>query len=465
MKNLNQYNRSLTFLFLLVTSVVFSQKNYVESFNVADNVEVSVNTSYTNIVFETWNKNKVEVEAFIEGEKLSEKEKAQLMKNWNLNITGNSRNISISSNSENQSFAMNEMPEMDFIGPLLDGLVMPMVQNIKIPSFPEGVLDNLGDIQFDYEAYQKDEKGYMKKFEAQMDKKFGKDFEEKMEKWAESFERSFDEDKADSISEAYSEKMEAYGDRMEAWGEAYGRKMEAWAEKIERKFENGNHSKTVTKTPNGTSIVIKSSRSSSNSSNGKKTIIIRMPKNTKTDVNIRHGELKMADANNIKANLNYTPFTAQSIDGGQSLINASYAPVMVNTWKQGSLNVKYVDECSIENVQNINLQANSSDVRIGNITNQAFLSGSFGDLKIDKISDGFETIDISLENTDAKLKVPTAAFSFYFTGKKSTLKYPKSLQLKESKNADRVLVKGYNQSNSTTKTISISSNYSNVSIQ
>ncbi len=473
MKNLKLYKRkTAVLLLLLIGSLGYSQQKQVESFNVADDVEVSVNTSYTNIVFETWNKNKVEVEAYIEGEKLTEKEKQDLMKNWDLNITGNSKKVSISSNAGNQSFAMGDMPQMDFIGPLMEDMIMPMIQNIQVPPLPEDLLENLGNIQFDYDEYQKDEEGYMKKFEAQMDKKFGKDFQKKMEKWGESFENSWDDKKADSIGEAYGKKMEAwgeaYGKKMEAWGEEYGKKMEAWASQIEKKYEKegDNYTKTVTKSPNGTSIIIQGNRSS-NSSNGnaKKTIIIRLPKNAKTNVNIRHGNLKMADANNLKANLDYTPFKANSIDGGQTLISASYGPVTINTWKQGVLSVKYVDKCSIETVQNINLQANSSDVRIGNITNQAFLSGSFGNLKIDRISDSFETLDISLENTDAKVRVPVGAFSFYFKGKKSTLKYPKSLQLKESKSADRVVVKGFNQNNSSNKTITINSTYSNVSLQ
>ncbi len=473
MKNLKLYKRRTAVLLLLLLGAVgYSQKNYVESFNVADDVEVTVNTSYTNIIFETWNKNKVEVEAYIEGEKLSEKEKQDAMKNWDLNISGNSKNVNITSNAGNQSFAMGNMPEMDFIGPLMENMIMPMIQNIQVPPLPPDLLENIGNIQFDYDAYQKDEKGYMKKFEAQMDKKFGKDFQKKMENWGKSFEHSFNNEKADSIGEAYGKKMEAwgeaYGKRMEAWGEEYGKKMEAWASEFEKNYESevNNYTKTVTKSPNGTSIIIQGNRGTNvNSGNAKKTIIIRLPKNAKTNVNIRHGNLKMADANNLKANLDYTPFKANSIDGGQTSINASYASVQVNTWKQGVLNVKYVDNCAIETVQNINLQANSSDVRIGNITNQAFLSGSFGDLEINKVSDGFETLDIRLENTDAKVRVPAGAFSFYFNGRKSTLKYPKSLQLKESKNADRVLVKGFNQNNSSNKTITINSTFSNVSLQ
>ena len=471
--HLKLFNRkAIILLLLLMGTLGYSQEKYVETFNVSDDVEVSVNTSFTNIVFETWNKDKVEVEAYIEGEKLSEKEKQDLMKSWDLDVSGNSKKVTINSNAGNQAFAMAPMPPMDFIGPLMDNMVMPLVHNIKVMPLPEGFMEDIGNIQFDYDEYQKDEEGYMKKFEAEMDKKFGKDFEEKMEAWGKNFEKSCYDEKGDSIGEAYGKKMEAwgeaYGKKMEAWGEAYGKKMEAWANELEKNYEDGdgNYSKTVTKTPNGTSIIIQGSRSSNGTNgNAKKTIIIRMPKNAKTNVNIRHGELKMADANNLKANLNYSPFTANSIDGGKTLITASYAPVKVNTWKQGVLNVKYVDKCNIENTQNINLQANSSDVRIGNITNQAFLSGSFGDLIIERISDGFETLDIRLENTDAKVKVPTGAFSFYFNGNKSTLKYPKSLQLKEAKSSGRVLVKGFNLNNTSNKTVTINSNYSNVTLQ
>ena len=472
MKNLKLYKRRTAVLILLLLGTTGYSQKQMESFNVADDVEVSVNTSYTNIVFETWNKNKVEVEAYIEDEKLSEKEKQDLMKNWDLNVSGNSKKVSITSKGANQDFAMGEMPPMDFIGPLMENMVMPMVQNIKVPPLPDDLMENIGNIQFDYDAYQKDEEGYMKKFEAQMDKRFGKDFQKKMEKWGESFKDSWGDEKADSIGETYGKKMEAwgetYGKRMEEWGEQYGKKMEAWANEMEKRYENegDNYTKTVTKSPSGTSIVIQGNRNSNASSgSAKRTIIIRMPKNAKTNVNIRHGNLKMADAINVRANLDYTPFKANSIDGGQTSINASYASVNVNTWKQGALNIKFVDDCFIETTQNINLQANSSDVRIGNVTSQAFLSGSFGDLRIDKISEGFETLDINLENTDARVKVPVGAFSFYFNGKKSTLKYPKSLQLKESKSADRVLVKGFNQNNNTNKTITINSTYSNVSLQ
>src|SRR5690606_15814857 len=94
--------------------------------------------------------------------------------------------------------------------------------------------------------------------------------------------------------EANEKRMEAYGKRMEAWGEAYGKKMEAWANELEKNYENGdgNYSKTVTKTPNGTSIVNQGNSSGNTNSKAKKTLIIRLPKNAKTEINVRHGQLK-----------------------------------------------------------------------------------------------------------------------------------------------------------------------------
>ena len=457
MKNLIAFSLSITVaLVFFFTKCGYSQNNYKESFNVADDVIVSVNTSYTNIILETWNKNKVEVEAFIEGDQLSEKEKQEIMKNWNLDIMGNSKKVSITSNAEgNYNF------DFDFVGPIVDDMVMPMIANIKVPPLPENLLENIGDIHFDYEAFQKDEEGYMKKFEAQMDKKFGKDFEKKMENWGNEFAATWNEKKADSISEVY-------GKKMEKWGEAYGKRMEAWAEEIELKYgEGGDHDgKKVITVPHGKTIFIYGDEADKfPEGKGAKTIIIRIPKNTKTDINVRHGDLKMADAVNIKATLNYSSFTANSIDGGNTLISASYAPVLVNHWKAGTLNVKFVENCNLKNTDIINLLANSSDVRIGNVTKEAILSGSFGELHINKVADTFETIDISLENTDASVKIPEAPFSFYFNGNKSTLKYPKHLQLKTSKSADRVLVKGFNQTSSSNKTVTINSTYSNILLQ
>lgn len=462
MKNINLWKHSICRLLLLFVSFLgYSQQAYIKSFNVANNVEVEINASFTNLVIETWNKNKVEVEAYIEGENLSESEKLQLMKAWRLDINGNSQRVSINSNATGSGFVAASDPEMDFLGPLMKSMPMPNMRDIQVPAIPEELLENIGNIQFDYEAFQKDQKAYLKIFEAQMDQKFGKDLQKRMEEWGRNLEKSWGTRNMDSLGESF-------GKGMESWGEEYGKKMEAWAKGMEKNYggDGSNFSKTVTTGPNGTSVVIQRSRSDSRTThNTKRTIVIRMPKNARTNINVRHGDLKMAEMNNVRANLNYTSLMANTIDGMETQINASFAPIVINNWNRGVLNIRFVDNCSIGNVQNLELKASSSDVNIGNITKRAVLSGSFGNLRIDGVSNYFESLDIRLENTDAQVKMPAGAFTFNFNGRRSTLEYPKSLQLDISKSADRVLIKGFRQSNTSSKNISINASYSNLVLQ
>ena len=82
---------------VLAVATGFSQEKFVESFNAGDDMVVTVNTDYTNVIFETWNKDKVEVEAFIDGKDLTKDQKEELFEAWDLKVLGNSRSVVISS--------------------------------------------------------------------------------------------------------------------------------------------------------------------------------------------------------------------------------------------------------------------------------------------------------------------------------------------------------------------------------
>ena len=62
-------------LALLLAASGFSQEKFVASYNAGDDMLVTLKTSYTNVIFENWNKDKVEVQAFIEAENLTIKQK------------------------------------------------------------------------------------------------------------------------------------------------------------------------------------------------------------------------------------------------------------------------------------------------------------------------------------------------------------------------------------------------------
>ncbi len=363
MNRLITFRNSVVVMLLLTSAIFYGQSKSVETFNASEDMTVEVNSAYTNIIFKTWNKNKVEITAFIDDDSLTEAEKQEYFDAWNFNVLGNSKKVVITSNSSSMSnydYANNFDDiniNMDFLGPLLESIEVPDMSNMT-----GIIMESVGKIDFDYEAFQENEEEYMKEFEAQMEenfgpefeakmeawgeqfgedmgKNFGPEFEAKMEAWGENFARQF-EGNSEEL-EAHAKEMEAHAKRMKASGEKQAKRMETHAkemEKMAKKMEKEHHAMNS---------------NYKNLQKVKKTIIIKMPKNTKTDVNVRHGELKMANAYNLKATLNYSPFIADNIDGGLTLINAAYAPVIVNNWNQGSINVNYVEDCNIKNVKKL----------------------------------------------------------------------------------------------------------------
>ncbi|NND88465.1 MAG: hypothetical protein HKM28_04370 [Flavobacteriaceae bacterium] len=470
------YRHSIPLLLLLFFAQLgIAQEQKTESFPASEDMLVIVQTTHTNVVFETWNKDKVEIEASVDGEGLTSAEKKEILENWDYRILGNSNQVIVTSNGGGYWNGMESLSslgqlqsfqELEFLGPMMEEMINPLIMEITSKDFPKELFKNMEGVDFDYEQFQKDEEGYMKKFEAEMKKKFGKDYQKKMEAWGNDFAKRWEEERGPEFEERMKEWEEKYAEKMEAWGENLEKEMEEWAKQFEENMEKnkGDYAKKVITSPNGNKTIIMQSSNPVKMKELKavKTLIIRMPKNTKTEINVRHGEIKMADVFNVKATLNYSPFTANSIDGGETLINAAYAPVVVNNWNRGTLYVKFVENCSLENVRSITLRGNSSDVLIGTILQDAQLTGSLGNFSIANISKDFRTVKITLRNNDLKLSVPATSLSFDFTGKKSTLQYPKSLQLTSSKQDDKVKVKGFNFQRNPNRTLSIDALYSNV---
>ncbi len=533
-------HRLITALMLLSITLLSAQTRSVERFDVGKDALVSVNTSHTNIIFETWNKDVVEVEAFIDDESLSEEEKKIVFDKWNLEVLGNSKKVVINSNEgslwggiESMSGlkALDRIKSLESLKhlealkeiemmPLLDAfkdmdfnIVVPEVPELeKMPKWPfSGQRPNFKDgdeysffsdhnkrsYTFDLGEYKKNKQRYVDKLNDKFDATatvsevdswlvevdaWKDNIEEVMEEWGENFGENFEmqfgpefEEKMEKWGEEFGKSMEKWGEEfgedMEQWGEEFGKDIEKWAEQFEKDAEkwseqfDGYDTQIIT-TPNGNkSFIINGDKDGllEEPVKAKKTIIIRMPKNTRTDINVRHGEVKMADAYNLKATLDYSTLTANSIDGGETLINASYAPVYVNNWVNGMLDLKFVDDCKLNVVNVINLEANSSNVNMNSILDKAFLSGSFGNLYIKKIDPDFKNIDIVLENTDAFLHLPKSSFSFQYTGKKSRFETPASLEITaKNKNTSHTMLKGYKGSQGSPRSVTINASYSNV---
>ncbi|WP_052172364.1 hypothetical protein [Psychroserpens jangbogonensis] len=476
---------TLILLFFCFTISVSAQQKLTklsEKIDVTKDVNIDLNTSYVQIEIDTWNKNTLEIEAYIEGKKLSKEELQEALKAWNLKVEGSGDYVKISSEGsptswnnlheldlnledlnldleslkllENLHIEIAEMPDMPEMPELPE---MPEMDNIDMPEMPElpELPEGVTNVSFDTEAYEKDGEAYLNKWS----KEFGAENEAKMKAWGRKmanvdfsgYEKAMEE-WGERFGEDYGKKMEAWGkeyelrfddeweEKMEAWGEKYGKEMEERALVIEQRVEAREKSREASREAREEAMEKRhearerreeahehrnESRSRSlhlRSDNVKRTIKIKMPKKGKLNMNVRHGELKMSSViNNLKADISHGVLVANHIDGSETSINVSYSPIDITTWSLGELNIKYVEDAHIQTVGSLVLNSISSDIELSNLLNNAIIDGSFGDLTIANIADSFSNLNIILENSDALISLPQNDYSVYFKGNRSKL--------------------------------------------
>ncbi|MCL6219560.1 hypothetical protein [Zunongwangia pacifica] len=456
----------LNYILLFLLGCTFSasaQDMMQRCYTVNNDVIVDVDAKNTNIIIENWDKNTVAIEAFINGD-VSKNEATKLMDSWKLSTNGSKNKVQISSKSDMNvnwnmdisepelNDALAQLPEI--MGPIMDNLVAPLLQNISENPLPPDLFENMGDLNFDYEAYREEGDAYLERYEKQVDKKFGKDFEKKMEKWAANFEKNVEGNSAE-FEKSMEEWGNSFGASMEKWGESFGKKMEAWGKNFEEKM--AAKQEAGQKAPN----VIMLSRNNEGSK-AQRTIKIKAPRNAKIMLNVRYGEIALDHADNLVAELAHANFKANKITGKNTHVKVSYTPVAIANWDYGVLNASYVPSCDINVARSIKLISNSSDVNIDRLSETAILSGTFGNLGIKNLGGSFKNLDISLENSDLKLKLPQSAFKFNYNGTQSEVNYPESLKVDKTSSYDNEILKGYSKSSNADAQISISARFSDV---
>ena len=221
-----------------------------KSIKVTKDVTIDLNTSHVQIEIDTWNKDVLEIEAYIESKKLSGDELKEALEDWGITVDGSGDYVTISSkgnsgtwediNVEGFEFNYNfdalkdlelelanlpEMPEMPEM-PVLPAMNLPeMPEMPKMPELPE-LPEGIHTINFDTEKYKKDGEKYLEKWSQEYEAKYGKEYKEKMKVWAKEFAKvDFD---------AYEVEMEKWGEEFgKKFGKDYEVKMEAWSKKFE----------------------------------------------------------------------------------------------------------------------------------------------------------------------------------------------------------------------------------------
>jgi len=466
MKNIKS-NYILLFCLLFSAGIFAQTKKLEKTYKTNQDVSVVIDAKYTNIIIENWDKNEVVIEAFLETGNLKGEEAKKALESWKLETSGNSDKIEITSGG---GTGMNLNIDMDLsslsdsmgdlqniLGPMMTDMIAPMLENISKNPLPPEFHEKIGNMNFDYDAYKKDGDKYMEKWEKKMEKNFGKDFEKSMEEWGKQFEKNSEvwEKDFEKKMEAWGEDFEKnFGKDMEKWGEDFGKKMENWGENFGKEMEGKQKHKG------------EATGSSKNSFQGKRIIKIKMPRNANLDLDVRYGELKLGEkTTNLKANLSHSKLTANVIEGEKTKVEVSYSPINVNVWNYGVLKTNYVENCEIGKAKSIKLISNSSDVIIKEITETGILSGTFGELSVGKLGTGFKNLDITLENSDLRLSLPSAALNFNYNGTQSNIEYPKAASIKATKSYDNEILNGYYKSKDGNGSVNINASFSDVYIK
>lgn len=463
------------------TSAVWGQKKtktFHENFNVSDEVVLEVNTSYADIEFETWNKDQVDILAVVELEDVSEEEADRYFKREPVKIVGNSKNISISTVSGHREFLAYNTEDIDIDIDFLDQIngaegahtIAPLVELPELPEMMEmPPLPPMNIKPFDYEAYKKDGEAYLKEWKKEFDKGFGKDYERKMEEWSRRMDIKHAE--IDNRRKEIEKKREqAHQDRLQRLREMQSQRMEIKNDRkaisIKVDSAKGRSSEIIVldldhqKAPN---VFYSIKKGGDKNLKVKKTIKIKLPKSTKIKMNVRHGEVILAEnTKNLSATLSYSSLLAETIDGDKTYIDASYSPVSVQKWNYGQLKADYSDKVDIGEVENLTLSATFSDVNIDNLLNRAFIKNSFGPLAINAISKDFTDLDINLQNAEFFCTLPKAAFNITVNSSNSELVYPKELHMVKTKNGYNTLDKGYHLNKNSDKSVIINSKFTEV---
>ncbi|WP_378177072.1 hypothetical protein [Aquimarina sp. SS2-1] len=453
------YKLNFIALNLICVSGVFAQNRQSklsEKFVVNNDVTINLNTSHTQIVFETWNKNSVEIEAYIEGENITEENKERLLQNWQIEALGNSREITINSITGNfwsgnvtaSTVKKADLPEFRRLEPMISDMLRPILENIENNPMPRALSENLASMNFDTNKFKENEEKYIQQWGDQIKEKFGENYENVVKSWTKELSKNSGQIEANTNVAPNN------------WGgEEFARRMQAWASQFSGDFE-------ITQTNGSNVTVYRYSSKINNTRTIDRIVKVKLPKDALLKLNIRHGDIKLAEkTTNMIASLSHTSLEANIIDGDRTFIRASYSPVVIRQWNNGRLAVNYVKNCRIQNAKNLRVNSDSSNIFIQELEDNGAISGSFGAITIANLSESFSTLDLAVENSDFKLKLPDTAFNIAYSGIQSRISLPKTVEANARRNFGNVFVNGFNKTRDTDKVITINAKYSDIILQ
>ena len=463
--------KSMTIFLCLITTGVYSQKQtktFYETFTTNAETVLDINTTHSDIEFETWNKKEVSIEAIVEFEDATDEEIKNYLKRNVFEILGNSKKVSIKTGVENSWITQHVIDTLSshnigiHVLPQIDSLHFMLSDIDSLPPIP-----NFKVFKFDHEAYDKEGDKYMKEWQKRFSKGFDEDYKKRLEVWTKKIEEGTAK-RSRALSKYEKRRAKLVKEREKLREERKKTYEVRRNHLIERRntIRNSRENKKIiinTNEDDEPSVFFFSLDRKIKNYKVKKTIKIKMPKGMKIQMNVRHGEVKLAAATkNLNAIISHSSLWAGAIDGDKTEIKASYSPVNIEKWNFGQLQVNYSDAVDLKEVGNLRLTSTSSAVTINRLLHNVYAKSNFGPLNIKSVANSFSDIDISVQNGEVVCKLPDTPFAIYINETDSEFKYPSKIVLNSTKNHNTTIHKGYYGVKNSNKAIRVNTKYSEV---
>ncbi|MDY7395173.1 hypothetical protein UMM65_07955 [Aureibaculum sp. 2210JD6-5] len=308
-----QYKIALLIVFISTDLIAQNhRRTYNEEFSTNKDVVIEVNTRNTDVQIETWNKNKVSVEAIIEVEGVEDVQAERTLDNWKFKAVGNKSEVEISAKSSGASnylFSSNDSGRViingqghndldyhfDFPEIELDNLIELSNDIMVFPEPPE--MPNIPMVEFhientfpkfDYEKFKKD-KDYLKKWQKEMEE----NLEKNKIKWEKNTEKVKENEAVLKVElEKMAEQRKKHAEQRKELMEKQLAQSKEHAKQREkqivlRKKHLAKRKEDVDRKRNIIFKVLEDREKIK----AKRTIIIKAPKDAKFKMNVKYGTL------------------------------------------------------------------------------------------------------------------------------------------------------------------------------
>jgi|GEM_PF-2708605 len=378
-----------------------------------------LNASHTKIIFTTWNKKTIGISAYVKGD-IDKDYLKEINRLWEIQIEPSDSILILSTDASKQipqkviSTYNTGVSNVNQINSLLKTILDPMLVDLNAVSIPVVLQERLPQLKFDFEAYNSLGETYFKV-------------------WEHNLVKDLDEASTKEVLN---------------WSKQVGAKLTTVSQNVSNNLPNTINDNKVTYSFYKRHTIIPNIAV-------KRVIELKVPKETLSFFNTRYGSVHLInEVKNLKAKLKYTSLEAESIGGKKTNIEVAFAPVKIQFWKEGNLQLNYVKSGQIKTVKNIVLNSNSSKVVLYYLEGSGMFKSTFSQLGIDSISIGFSQISFLSTNSDLVLNLPDQAYGFVYSGEMSGITLPKNkLELKQLGDYRNLMLHGYSQSRNTEREI------------